>query len=76
MKATHKQEMVREDYQWHPTVRQPAILNLGHPGSPYPIWILRVNHLLTIKPPKEGIRERYLGLASMPRHVINPSLHL
>ena len=39
------------------------------------IWILRINHLLTIKPPEEGIRKRNLRLTSMFRHVINPSLH-
>ena len=36
MKAAHKQKMVRKDYQERPTARQPVMLNLGHPGNPYP----------------------------------------
>ena len=39
------------------------------------IWILGIDHLLTLEPPEEGISERNLRLTSMPRHVINPSLH-
>ena len=39
------------------------------------IWIRGIDHLLTLEPPEEGISERNLRLTSMPRHVINPSLH-
>ena len=35
MKEKHKQKMVRKDYQERPIARQPAVVSLGHPGSPY-----------------------------------------